>query len=89
MLDAQRLKQRVATAVVGGAAVPCTTTAGDDAPTVPPLHARVLDAFEGETTVAAREQPVSSSSDLPWSEDQYEALDVGAFIASIPQEGRS
>ncbi len=80
MLDAQRFKQQIASAVVAdvGNASGMVDNTNESRPFV-----HVLDALEQGATSDGRAQP--ACPDLSWSEDQYESLDVRAFLASISE----
>ena len=80
VLDAQRFKQQIASAVVAdvGNASGMVDNTNESRPFV-----HVLDALEQGATSDGRAQP--ACPDLSWSEDQYESLDVRAFLASISE----
>ena len=83
VLDAQRFKERIASAVVAevgnvGNASGMVDNTNESRPFV-----HVLDALEQGATSDGRAQP--ACPDLSWSEDQYESLDVRAFLASISE----
>ena len=80
VLDAQRLKERIASAVV--ADVENASGMVDNAHKTRPFI-DVLGALEQGTTSGGRAQPTCPN--LAWSEGQYESLDVRAFLASISE----
>ena len=72
----------MAAAVVTGSAVECGDAIVEESreKAAPHLHAHMLDALEQRPGVNVTSQP---ALDLGWTEGEYEALDVGAFVASV------